>query len=233
MTTRINQFVYRMVFIISVIVLIYIVGAANSIHYSFPIKNLNQSRLDELPVQRDEIQASPHLLLNSGLADASEAELRITLWFEQKNEASYLNILNNLPQSEWEWETVKKEGLSKTEPRQALTIHGHRQINRSQEAEVIAWYTALSKQVQQAGGQAYLDERVASGMDVEAYFSENSIIPKQWTISGKTSSLAGYSKAPLPSVQAGQDIVNLQLLSRSTVHGENTVLAIPALLEEF
>lgn len=217
----------------TVIVIIYKVGTANSKYYSVCMQNSIQSLSDKLPVQREEIQPSPQLLLNSGLADASEAELRITLWFEQKNEAGYLNVMNNLPQNGWEWETVEKEGLSKTEPRQALAIHGQRQITRSQEAEVMAWFTALSQQVQQAGGQAYLDERVATGMDVEAYFSENSIIPKQWTVSGKTSSLAGYSKAPLPSVQAGRDIVNLQLLSRCTVHGENTVLAIPALLEEF
>lgn len=233
MFVRINRFIIGMVFIMTVIVIIYKTGIANSTYYSVRMQNSIQSLSGKLPVQREEMQPSPQLLLNSGLADASEAELRITLWFEQKNEAGYLNVMNNLPQNGWEWETVKKEGLSKTEPRQALTIHGQRQITRSQEAEVMAWFTALSQQVRQAGGQAYLDERVATGIDVEAYFSENSIIPKQWTVSGKTSSLAGYSKAPLPSVQAGRDIVNLQLLSRCTVHGENTVLAIPALLEEF
>lgn len=213
-----------MVIIISAMVLSYKVGSNNSIHLFTSI---------ESPIQKQ-----PKLLLSSGLTGASEAELRVTFWFEQENEEAYVNLLNQLPQNGWEWRTVKKEVINQTEQNQsdkyqAITIHGYRLIDKIEEAEVISWYPAFSQEVQQAGGTAYLDERVSSGMDVEAYFSQNNITPKQWIVSGKTSSLAGYSEGPFTPIQAGRDKVNIQLLSRSTTHGENTVLAIPALLEEF
>ncbi|WP_425805983.1 hypothetical protein ACHOLT_04210 [Desulfitobacterium sp. Sab5] len=224
MTFRLNRSILGMVIIISAMVLSYKVGSNNSIHLFTSI---------ESPIQKQ-----PKLLLSSGLTGASEAELRVTFWFEQENEEAYVNLLNQLPQNGWEWRTVKKEVINQTEQNQsdkyqAITIHGYRLINKNEEAEVLSWYPAFSQQVQQAGGIAYLDERVSSGMDVEAYFSQNNITPKQWIISGKTSSLAGYSAGPFTTIQAGRDKVNIQLLSRSSTRGENTVLAIPALLEEF
>ncbi|WP_434510975.1 hypothetical protein [Desulfitobacterium sp. AusDCA] len=224
MSSRLNRLILVIVLIISSIVLAYKVGVIT------PQRSIASI---ESPVQKP-----PNLLLASGLTGASEAELRVTLWFKQEDKEAYLNLINHLPQSDWEWKTIKQGVLSESkqndlEPNQAITIHGYRLINKNEEAEVLSWYPAFSQQVQQAGGIAYLDERVSSGMDVEAYFSQNNITPKQWIISGKTSSLAGYSAGPFTTIQAGRDKVNIQLLSRSSTRGENTVLAIPALLEEF
>lgn len=177
-------------------------------------------------------QSYPQLLLNSGLTEANEAEVQIILWFEdgmQLSEASEINDLE-LPQAGWEWRSVGKEtGDSK----QALSISGYRRVNEAQETQVLEWFEPFAQKVRHRGGIAYLDERVQDGVDVGAYLSQNGFEPKQWAISGTTASIAGWQSGFFPAVQAGRDSVNIQLLTRSTAQGGKTVLAIPALLEEF
>lgn len=182
----------------------------------------------------------PPLLLNSGLIDVTEAEVQVIFWFEEQSDAQRSSFLSEeiLSQEGWEWK-IKGQGLfeselkQETETTQALTISGYRYINASEEEEILNWFRLISKRIEFQGGKAYLDERVEAGIDAEAYLRQNNFELKQKAISGKTTSLAAWQEGFLPGIQAGQDLINLQVLSRTTSQGAKTVLAIPVLLEEF
>lgn len=170
---------------------------------------------------------NPPLLLKSSLTEVTEAEVRVIFWFEGESDVSRSSFLSEqiLSQAGWKWET---HGLT-----QAMTVSGYRHIDASEEDEIWTWFKTRAKRVELEGGKAYFDERAQVGIDGKTYLSQNSFEPKQEAISGTTSSIAGWQEGFFPEVKAGQDSVNIQLLTRSTSQGAITVLAVPVLLEEF
>ncbi|TGE34119.1 hypothetical protein E4K68_03765 [Desulfosporosinus sp. Sb-LF] len=168
------------------------------------------------------------LLLNSGSILAKDAEVSITLWFENGNVP--LEILTQRPMPGWKW--VYKE-LQTTSGNVAVTLSGHHLIDKKQERNLYSWYTTMAQQLDKQGGRLYLDERVSQAMDISAYFSQTNALPVQWTLSDNMVSIAAYQSNLKTSVMAGQDRINIQLLSRGKSTNGQTVLAIPALLEEF
>lgn len=171
---------------------------------------------------------SKPLLLGSGLCNTNQAEITITVWFETGGIPE--QILREIPKQDWQWERkTLKAGSNKI----AETMSGSTTVNRQGEIKVAQWYSNFDRKVEQLGGQLYFDERVHQGMDISAYLSANKAIPLQSAFSGFTQSIAAYQEGAGRGVEAGQDKVNIQLLTRSIQgHGE-TVLAMPALLQEF
>lgn len=163
------------------------------------------------------------LLLNSGLVQTQKAELKVILWFEQEKPS--LETLN-LPQEGWRWE-------EKTSSAQACTITGSTIIDKKAESEIFAWYLDLAQKAQKLGGRAYWDERVSESMDLIRHAKMNDIQPYQSTFSRNTISITGRQEEIPTSIQAGEDLVNIQLLGRSNGKEGKTALAIPVLLLEF
>lgn len=169
----------------------------------------------------------PPLLLNSGLTGVSEADVQVIFWLPNRNHASQAKALEDLklPYNGWQWETTASNNT--------LTVSGFYHLQAAEEAELWAWFNRVAQKAEDLGGKAYFDERVPTSIDVESYFLQNHFATKQAVISGTTVSVAGWQKGFFPEVTAGQDSVNIQLLTRRTPQGSNTVLAVPVLLEEF
>lgn len=168
------------------------------------------------------------LILNSNVVKTEKAEVIVTLWMENCEMPD--NILNNKPLPGWKW-TLKK--LSNASGLEAITISGHKVIDKNEERNLYTWYTDMAQKLSQRGCQIYLDERVPQAIDVCSYLSEKKARPAQWSLSNDLISVAAYVKDVPTSVMAGQDQINMQLLSRGKSAEGQTVLAIPALLEEF
>lgn len=168
---------------------------------------------------------TPSLLLNSGLSSSEQAKARIIFWLPQMPETAWLE---KLPRG-WNW----TEHSSKRLVNGPVTVAGSILINRQEERGLLGLYQSLAGSAAQQGGQAYLDERISEPVDIFRYFAALRLLPRQWAYSGTTFSLAGYWMGPITPVQAGPDPINLQLLTRSHAGQGETVLAIPALLEEF
>ncbi|MHB1653164.1 MAG: hypothetical protein ACYCVD_11905 [Desulfitobacteriaceae bacterium] len=160
------------------------------------------------------------LLLNSGLSKATEAKAELILWFPQRPPE---NLLNELPPG-WNWRQVQTNGA---------TVSGTRVIQKNQEEAFLTLYQTLARQTADAGGQAYLDERIHEGLDLYRFFSSMQAQPLQWAMSGSTLSLTGYIPQLTNPIVAGSDRVNLQLLTRSSTGHAESVMAIPVLLNEF
>lgn len=187
---------------------------------------------DPKPVQTKESvphsQTAVPLLLNSEAVWAKEAEVSVVLWFE--NGEIPLGIWTTGPMPDWTW--TYKESQT-TSGKVAVTLSGHHRMNKNEESNLYTWYTIMVRQLAQTGGQIYIDERVPQATDVSAYLSKTNALPAQWALSGSLVSIAAYQKNLPTNVMAGNDRINIQLLSRGKHNEGQTVLAIPVLLKEF
>lgn len=168
------------------------------------------------------------MLLNSGIVQTKEAEVSVILWFE--NGDIPLEVWKKWPMSNWTW-TFKEQqtGSGKV----AVTLSAHRHIDKNEESNLYTWYNIMSQYLARMGGRIYLDERVPQATDITVYLSQTNALPVQWTLLDNLVSIAAYQNDLKTSVMAGQDRMNIQLLSRGENTKGQTVLAIPALLEEF
>lgn len=192
---------------------------------------LSYSYSDSMPSKDHTIHSQEEvpLLLNSGEVQTDSAEVSIILWFENGDIPH--ETWTKRPTQEWVW-TYNE--LQTGNEKVSATLSGHQMINKNEETKLYKWYTTMVQDLARTGGLIYLDERVDQAMDISAYLSKTNAQPAQWALIGNMMSIAAYQNGFSTSVLAGQDRINIQLLSR---HGKNnegrTVLAIPALLKEF
>ncbi|HBV86727.1 MAG TPA: hypothetical protein DEF42_08785 [Desulfosporosinus sp.] len=168
------------------------------------------------------------LLLNSGLAESEKADVSIILWFE--NSEIPFNILTSKPTLDWVWSYKE---LQIPNEKGSFTLTGQHLIDKNEEQILFAWYTTMAPQIESAGGRIYLDERVPQTIDISAYLSQINAIPTQYILSDNIMSTAAYQDTIETSVMAGQDKINIQLLSRGRNIEGQSVLAIPVLLKQF
>ncbi|MFZ3130672.1 MAG: hypothetical protein WA125_06100 [Desulfosporosinus sp.] len=173
-------------------------------------------------------QTTVPLLLNSGEVQTRKAEVSILLWFENGDIPPETWIKRPTPDWIWTYNELQT-GSEKA----AATLSGQRLIDKNEESNLYKWYTTMVPELAKTGGLIYLDERVDQVMDISAYLSKTNALPAQWALIGNMLSIAAYQNYFLTSVLAGQDRINIQLLSRGKNTEGRTVLAIPALLKEF
>ena len=173
-------------------------------------------------------QTTVPLLLNSGEVQTKEAEVSIILWFENGDIPD--ETWANRPTPDWKW-TYNE--LQTGSDKVTATLSGHRRVDKNEESNLSIWYTTMAQVFAKTGGLIYLDERVDQAIDISAYLSKTDTLPAQWVLIGNLVSIAAYQDHFLTSVIAGQDRINIQLLSRGKNTEGRTVLAIPALLKEF
>jgi hypothetical protein len=168
------------------------------------------------------------LLLNSGVINANEAEVSLILWSEKGDIPQ--EILANRPMADWVWTS---NTLGTEDGKVAKTIFGKHLVNKNEENILFTWYTTMARDFAKVGGKIYFDERVPQIVDVSAYLSKINALPSQCSFLGNMVSVAAYNTNLKTDVRAGQDRINIQLLSRGKITKGQSVLAMPALLEEF
>lgn len=168
------------------------------------------------------------LLLNTGMVKVQKAEVSIILWIE--DDTIPIEAWKQLPIPDWRW-SYKEHRTN--DGKNIITLTGHQVINKNQENMIYTWYTTMAPVLAKVGVKAYLDERVPESIDISAYLSKSNILPSQWFLLDNLVSIAGYESNLDMSVMAGQDKINIQLLSRGEKTDGHTVLAIPVLLKEF
>lgn len=173
-------------------------------------------------------QTTVPLLLNSGEVQTQEAEVSIILWFENGDIPP--EAWTKRPTPDWTWTYNELQTGSE---KVTATLSGHRLINKNEESTLYEWYIPMAQELAKSGGLIYLDERIDMAMDISAYLSKTNALPVQSALIGNMNSIAAYQNQFLTSVLAGQDRINIQLLSRGKNTEGRTVLAIPALLKEF
>jgi|GEM_PF-658988 len=173
-------------------------------------------------------KAQVPLLLNSGIVQAKDAKVTVILWFEDRDIP--LKIRISRPTSDWIW-TYKE--LEIENEKVSATLTGQQSLNKVEENNLLAWYNSMVPKIEKVGGKIYLDERTPQAMDIAAYLSRTNADPSQWVLIDNMISTAAYQKNIGTNVIAGQDQVNIQLLSRGKGNEGQSVLAIPVLVKEF
>lgn len=168
------------------------------------------------------------LLLNSGEVQVEEAEISVIIWFEGGNIPP--EVWTNKPTPNWVWTYKELSGGSNNK---AATLAGQCRLAKNEEDIFAEWYAAAAREAASYGGIIYLDERVDEALDIAAFLSKANAEPVQAARIGNLFSLAAYQNNIGPSVLAGRERINIQLLSRGDNTVGQTVLAIPALLKEF
>ncbi|AET70891.1 hypothetical protein Desor_5517 [Desulfosporosinus orientis DSM 765] len=168
------------------------------------------------------------LLLSSGCTGIDYANVSLTLWFESPTIPEM--IWTKKPTPDWRW--VCKE-LKTASQQTAISLSGDDRVNKSQEKDLLKWYTTMAPIIEKAGGIIYFDERVPQVIDVAGFLSKENTKPAQWILTDNLMSVAAYQDNLKTSVLAGKDRVNIQLVSRRDSNNGQTVLAIPVLLNEF
>jgi len=169
------------------------------------------------------------LLLNSGLVSSTSSDISLVIWLEEGEHAG--EIQEKLPQRGWTW---KQTTLQSSSGGNVVTLSGsYRVQSRLDELEVYKVYQDLTNYARPIDGMVYLHERIPESIDPAAYLSLVSANPLQWAQSNNTLSIAGYRANMAPDVVAGTDKINVQVLTRQNETSSMTILALPALLEEF
>lgn len=194
---------------------------------SFGVYTLRAVAQSKESVQMIPLSGVP-LLLNSGIVQANDAEISVILWFE--NREIPLSIWAKRPTPDWIW-TYKE--LPMENGKVSATLTGQSLLNKNEESNLLAWYTTMVPLIEKAGGKIYLDERIPQAIDISAYLSQIDAFPTQLVLIDNMVSIDAYQDNLEMSVMAGQDRINIQLLSRGTGTEGQSVLAIPVLLKQF
>ncbi|NLI91045.1 MAG: hypothetical protein GX434_02220 [Peptococcaceae bacterium] len=170
------------------------------------------------------------LLLNSGLADCNEAAVKYIVWTEDPGKTD--EIENILPSTGLIWQ---KQILSDFAGKKVFQYMTAQKINEEEERQAFILYHSLYTVSMDGKAQVFFEERVGEAIHAENYFEYNHISRKQNIIINDMMSIGGFDQRLPGGVKAGEDKINIQMVTK----GENktgngkTVLALPALMEEF
>lgn len=159
---------------------------------------------------------------------ANEANVKVIIWFDNRDSAELFR--EELPSDNWHWE---KAFHYTVEGKKITGLVGRTKVDRIKELELKKWYFGLVSRIKDAGGKVYLDERINANIDIVAFLCKAGAEPEQWMIDGNTLSVAAMKSGLENNIYAGKDKVNMQLLTRISDGYQQSVLALPALIDEF
>jgi hypothetical protein len=200
-----------------IIVCFLLVGMKSTILYARDSNSLQWHHAQKIP-----------LLLNSKQVTDNKAIVKVVIWFEDSVDFPYQ--IPKFPLKNWNW---SYKYLQAGNSKKAVTISGECFLDKEEELQVYAWYTKTAPIIERKGGKVFLDERISESLDVSAYLDQVHATPVEWSLADNLVSIAASQQQINTCVKAGNDTINMQMLSRGQGKNGQTLLAIPVLLEEF
>jgi DNA modification methylase len=169
------------------------------------------------------------LLLNSGYTENNKASLKYILWTQDGNELEELELyLQNFGFS-WKKEILNDYSGCK----RAYKYTAQTEVDKEAEKRNLKKINVLAKDIRRFNAYLYIHEEVKGNVDVEQYLQYIRVRDVERTKEAGLISYTGYTGAINQAVQAGLRKINFQLITKDNNLYRETVLAIPALLEEF
>lgn len=170
------------------------------------------------------------LLLNSGLIACEQATIGYIIWTEEMRELPAVE--KKLESSGLAWHKLL---LSDYSGRNAVKYSTQISMKKENEVQALECYHMLSEQLKGLKVRLYFEERIESALDLDAYLERSRIEAIQKVQTPGITSISGFCKSLPEVVKAGRENVNIQILTKNNVGTGTgkTVLAFPALLEEF
>jgi len=170
------------------------------------------------------------LLLESGLSDAGKSTIKFIVWTE---EGLFLpQIEEKLQATDYSWD---QEIVSNYFGRKAFKFSTSIIVQKEKEKEVLADYVQLNGILKEYQAIVYLEEKIESSINAENYFALNNCRTLQEVKTEGIISTTGYCPGLPGTVRAGEEAINIQILTKeeNCPMKAKTVLALPALMEEF
>lgn len=169
------------------------------------------------------------LLLNSGFTDNNKAWVKYILWTQDSSnlEELELHLINS--GFSWKREILKDFSGSK----RSYKYIAQAEVSMDEERLNLEKLNVLAKQLKTHKIQLYVHEQIKGNVDIEGYLQYIKLRDIRRTKSSGLISNTGYADAINQGIQAGSRKINIQLISKENSTSRETVLAIPALLEEF
>lgn len=170
------------------------------------------------------------LLLSSGLVSSTEGSLEYIVWTEEPGTQTYIE--KTLEASGLAW---NKKVLSDFSGKKVYQYTTEMAIKKEEEKQAVIFYNHLNTMANNGKIKVLLEERIDSRLEAEKYFTENQIAIKQKAAAEDLISISGYDPRIPCAVQAGKDRLNIQIITEKETKTRKgkTILAIPALMEEF
>lgn len=166
-------------------------------------------------------------LLNSGLVDCTSASVQYILWTEDSTEAVWLE--QHLP-ANLRWQ---KAVLKNYFNQNAFQYKAELVVDKDSEWRIARDIGDIQRRIAGRDIRLFVEERVESGLDLDAYIDSSGITPMEWTAAGGINSVRGHHSS-LPEMKHDNKSMNIQILTRNGTDTNQpcTVLAVPVISGE-
>lgn len=167
------------------------------------------------------------LLLNANALENEPAVVKYILWTEETNELPRLEKFLSGTGLKWSRDILSNYYGNKAYKFTAAII-----VNKENEKDALTIYKNLQAGISGQTVKTYFEETINKGTNLELYFQGDREIIQKIELAGLTSA-TGYSKVLDTDYFLNKKKGNFEILTRNGGIKKNTVLAIPALIEEF
>ncbi len=168
------------------------------------------------------------LLLNSGLTHCETSTVKYILWTDDSSDLTVLNeIVQNSP---FVW---RQDVISDFAEQKVYKLSSENQVNKGEEKLISKQLAYIERELKGTGILLYFQQQINETIDVKNYLSLNWIQKIQKTKTDKLLSITGYSDTIAKVVRSNEFDTNIQIITNNQRNQEKTILAIPALMEEF
>ncbi len=179
-------------------------------------------------INNDRVFKDFTLLLNSGLTSCETSNVKYILWTEDRNELSTLN--NIVQDSPLVWQ---KEVISDFRGVKVYKFFSENQVDKEEEKLIHTQLQYIEEQLKGSQILLYFHQQIEDRIDVWHYLSLNEIKKTQQTTTDKLLSITGYCNTISKVLYSNTFDTNVQLITNKQTNKGKTILAIPALLEDF
>lgn len=183
----------------------------------------------ELPkINYDRYEKELILLLNSGLTQCETSDIKYILWTEDSSDLPVLKEIVRNNSEVWQKDVVS-DFTGKRIYKYSLT----KQVDKEGEKLIPKQLDDFEQQLEGTRILLYFHQQINETIDSKEYFCINGINKTQMTETAKLLSITAYSSNISKIVQSAKFDTNVQVITSNQSIKGKTLLAIPALLEDF
>lgn len=165
------------------------------------------------------------LILNSGLTDYSQAQIKYIIWTQEESELASIEKI--IQQTNLTW---KKSILRNYFQNRAYEYIAQITISKNEEAEILNTYLSLNRKMKKFKAKVYMEEIIPANIDVNDFLLKNNVVNLERIKISNMTSVTGFAEGLGQGIILNGRVVNLQIVTGTkNLRPGKTILAFPAL----
>ena len=165
------------------------------------------------------------LILNSGLTDYSQAQIKYIIWTQEESELAAIEKI--IQQTNLTW---KKTILRNYFQNKAYEYIAQINISKNEEAEILNTYLFLNQKMKKFKAKVYMEEIIAANININDFLQKNNVVNLERIIISNMTSVTGFAEGLDQGISLNGRPVNFQIMTRTNnLSPGRTILAFPAL----